>query len=105
MITESRNSETGIYRFEINTTRIDLCGKIIEDSDYVTTKDGVADTISYEIDYNGAKMRAMTTSTRFVLWGENRYAMYEFCIKHGGRESDGTAWMYDDSSRTDYQRG
>lgn len=102
MITESRNSETGIYRLEINTTRIDICRKIIEESGYVLIKDGVADTINYDIEYKGCKMRIMTTGTRFVLWGENIFAMREFCEEHSGSEENGTAWMYDDSARSDY---
>ena len=104
MITESRDLSTGFVRFEINTTRIDLCRAEIEKTGFVKLKDGVADTINYDIMYKGLCLRAMTQETRLVLWGENRFAMLEFIELISGDERIGTNWAYDDSSRSDYQR-
>ena len=104
MITESRDPSTGFLRFDIGTTRMDLCRAEIEKSGCVVHKDGVADSISYDLAFKGHQLRALTRDVTFVLWGENRFAMMEFVEKIRGDERIGTAWEYDDSKRSDYQK-
>lgn len=104
MITEIRDKSTGIYRFEINTVNAGACRSEIEKSGLVKIKDGVADTVNYLVMYGQVEIHISSTPTRTVFFGKNRYAMLEFLEQIKGDESSGTAWIYDDSKRTDYAR-
>ena len=103
MITESKHSETGIYRFEINTVNAEACRAEIERSGLAKHKDGVGDTINYYAEYKGAEIHVKTTPTRTILFGKNRYAMLDFLDLIKGDERIGTYWPYDDSKRSDHQ--
>ena len=104
MITEIKDKDTGIYRFELNTVNAGACRKEIEKSGFVKYKDGVADSISYLVMFGQCEIEIRTTPTRTVLFGKTRYAMLEYLEQIKGDESSGTAWIYDDSKRTDYAR-
>lgn len=104
MITEIKDKDTGIHRFEINTVNAGACRNEIEKSGFVKFKDGVADTINYLVMFGQCEIEVITTPTRTILFGKNRYAMLEFLEQIKGDERTGTAWIYDDSKRTDYAR-
>lgn len=104
MVTESRDKATGIYRFEINTVNAKACRAEIEKSGYVKQKDGVADTINYLVQFGCCEIQVISTPTRTVLFGTNRYSMIEFLERVKGDERRGTSWAYDDSAKSDYLR-
>lgn len=104
MVVETRDSKSGIIRFEINTVAPDACRAEIESSGFEYLKDGVADTVRYCVKFKGFEIQVTSTPTRTVMFGTSRYAMLEFLRAISGDERRGTAWEYDDSKRTDYSK-
>lgn len=105
MIVEQKDIKTGMIRFEINTVNAEACRKEIENSGCVKYKDGVADTIRYGVEIAGCEVFITSTPTRTIMLGKNRYSMLELYDRIKGDERRGTAWAYDDSKRSDYQKG
>lgn len=105
MITQSRDSNTGIYRFEIGTVNAEACRNEVEASGFVKFKDGVADTVNYGVVFKDCEIHVTSTPTRTLLFGLNRYALQEFYELIKGDERIGTFWAYDDSKRSDYDNG
>ena len=102
MITESKDPGSGIYRFEINTVNAEACRKEIERSGCVKARDGVADTITYFVEFQSTEIHVTTTPTRTVMFSKNRYALLEFLDQIKGDTRIGTDWIYDDSKKSDY---
>lgn len=105
MITQTKDSKTGIYRFEVNTVNVSACRSEIEKSGLVKTKIRSGDVTNYLVMYGNVEIEITTTPTRAVLFSKNKYATLEFLDRIKGDERMGTCWAYDDSKRTDYNNG